>query len=228
MLIIPPEIRVPASQLDERVMLRLERCARICYKSEDKMDDEYSQSFLQRIVNSGHESVIEHEKVTALFIIDRGISHELVRHRIGSYSQESTRYCNYGKDRFGREISVIKPYFYIPGTETHALWEESCLLAEKNYLDLLDKGSTPQEARSILPTCLKTEIAVTYNIREWRHFFYMRCSTAAHPQMRQVAIPLLLLFQDKFKALFGKVAYDTAFPVEHYAEVLISDDLFNI
>ncbi len=228
MLVIPPEIRVPASQLDETIMLRLERCARICYKSEDKMDDDYNEAFLQRIVNSGHESVIEHEKVTVLFIIDRGISHELVRHRIGSYSQESTRYCNYAKDKFGSEITVIKPFFYIPGTENYSLWEQSCLLAEKNYLDLLGQGSTPQEARAILPTCLKTEIAVTYNIREWRHFFYMRCSPAAHPQMRQVAIPLLLLFQDKFKVLFDIIPYDTVFPVEHYAQVLISDDLFNV
>ncbi len=228
MLVIPPEIRVPASQLDEAVMLRLERCARICYKSEDKINDGYNEAFLQRIVNSGHESVIEHEKVTALFIIDRGISHELVRHRIGSYSQESTRYCNYAKDKFGSEITVIKPFFYTPETETYSIWEESCLLAEKNYLDLLAKGSTPQEARAILPTCLKTEIAVTYNIREWRHFFHMRCSPAAHPQMRQAAIPLLLLFQDKFKVLFDTIPYDTAFPVEHYAKVLISDDLFNI
>ncbi len=227
MLLMSPEVRVPASQLDEAVMLRLERCARICYKSEDKMDDKHNETFLQRIVNSGHESVIEHEKVTALFIIDRGISHELVRHRIGSYSQESTRYCNYGKDKFGSEISVIKPFFYTPGTENYTLWEQSCLLAEKNYLELLALGSTPQEARAILPNCLKTEIAVTYNIREWRHFFKMRCALAAHPQMRQVAIPLLLLFQDKFKVLFDTIPYDTAFPVEHYAQVVICDDLFN-
>jgi thymidylate synthase (FAD) len=228
MLIIPQEVRVPASQLDEGVMLRLERCARICYKSEDKMDDEYNTAFLQRIVASGHESVIEHEKVTALFIIDRGISHELVRHRIGSYSQESTRYCNYSKDKFGREISVIEPFFYSPGSLKYRLWEESCLVAEKNYLELLDQGSTPQEARSILPTCLKTEIAVTFNLREWRHFFYMRCSAAAHPQMRQVAIPLLLLFRERFQVLFDSVPYDTSFPLEHFASVYISDDLFNL
>jgi thymidylate synthase (FAD) len=111
MLIIAPEVRVPASQLDESMMLRLERCARICYKSEDKINEQHNSNFLQRIVASGHESVIEHEKVTVLFIIDRGISHELVRHRIGSYSQESTRYCNYSRDKFGNEITVIKPFF---------------------------------------------------------------------------------------------------------------------
>lgn len=228
MLIVAPEVRVPASQLDKNIMLRLERCARICYKSEDKMDDEYNRHFLQRIVDSGHESVIEHEKVTAFFIIDRGISHELVRHRIGSYSQESTRYCNYSRDRFSSEISVIKPFFYEVESPAYKLWEESCLMAEKNYLKLLKQGSNPQEARSLLPTCLKTEIAVTYNIREWRHFFQLRCSPAAHPQMRQVAIPLLLLFKDKFRVLFERVEYDSSFPRNHYAQVYVSDDLFNI
>ena len=228
MLIVAPEVRVPASQLDESMMRRLERCARICYKSEDKMDDEYNRNFLQRIVASGHESVIEHEKVTALFIIDRGISHELVRHRIGSYSQESTRYCNYSRDKFGSEISVINPFFYVEGSRAYKLWEESCLMAEKNYLELLQLGSSPQEARSLLPNCLKTEIAVTYNIREWRHFFQLRCSSAAHPQMRQVAIPLLLLFKDKFGALFDRIEYDSSFDRRHYAKVYVSDDLFNI
>jgi len=227
MIIRKPEVRLPASQLDEGIMLRLERCARVCYKSEDKIEDDYHRGFLSRIVNSGHESVIEHEKVTVLFIIDRGISHELVRHRIGSYSQESTRYCNYGKDKFGNEITVIEPYFYSPTTENYNLWEEACLLAEKNYMELLRNGSNPQEARTILPTCLKTEIAVTFNIREWRHFFKLRCSSAAHPQMRQVAIPLLLLFQDRIEVLFDNIEYDTSFPVEHYAKILITDDLFN-
>jgi hypothetical protein len=143
MLIIAPEVRVPASQLDESMMLRLERCARICYKSEDKINEQHNSNFLQRIVASGHESVIEHEKVTVLFIIDRGISHELVRHRIGSYSQESTRYCNYSRDKFGNEITVIKPFFYKEGSRAYELWKESCLLAEKNYLELLQLGSSP-------------------------------------------------------------------------------------
>ena len=228
MLIIAPVVRVPASQLDESMMLRLERCARICYKSEDKINEQHNSNFLQRIVASGHESVIEHEKVTVLFIIDRGISHELVRHRIGSYSQESTRYCNYSRDKFGNEITVIKPFFYKEGSRAYELWKESCLLAEKNYLELLQLGSSPQEARSLLPNSLKTEIAVTYNIREWRHFFQLRCSPAAHPQMRQVAIPLLLLFKEKFRVLFEQVEYDSSFDRQDYAQVYVSDDLFNI
>lgn len=226
MIIRPAEVRVPASQLQEELILRLERCARICYKSEDKITGPSDSGFLKRILNSGHESVIEHEKITVLFIIDRGISHELVRHRIGSYSQESTRYCNYSKDKFGHEITVIDPFFFTPGSIEYKLWEESCLMAEKNYLQLLANGAAPQEARAILPTCLKTEIAVTFNIREWRHFFNLRCAHAAHPQMRQAAIPLLLMFQEKLPALFEDIKYDKAFPVEHYAPIHITDDLF--
>lgn len=227
MIIRKAEVLVPASQLDEGMMLRLERCARICYKSENKIEQAYNPGFLRRIVNSGHESVIEHEKVTVFFIIDRGISHEIVRHRIGSYSQESTRYCNYSQNKFGNEITVIQPYFYEEGTVSYNLWKESCLLAESNYLRLLQEGSSPQEARSILPTCLKTEIAVTYNIREWRHFFAMRCSAAAHPQMREIAIPLLLLFQEKFFPLFDNIEYDRTFETQHYAPVAIVDDFFS-
>lgn len=227
MIIRSAEVRVPASQLDERIMLRLERCARVCYKSEDKITTASEPAFLKRIVKSGHESVIEHEKITVLMIIDRGISHELVRHRIGSYSQESTRYCNYSKDKFGNEITVIQPFFFAPGTTEYRLWEESCLLAEKNYLQLLANGATPQEARSILPTCLKTEIAVTFNIREWRHFFKLRCAYAAHPQMRQIAIPLLLLFQEKLPVLFADIEYDKSFPVQYYAKVHLTDDMFD-
>ena len=148
------------------------------------------------------------------------------RHRVGSYSQESTRYCNYSRDKFGNEITVIEPYFYV-GTDNYDSWQSSCKMAEKTYMELLGKGSSPQEARSVLPTCLKTEMAVTYNIREGRHFFALRCSAAAHPQMRQVAIPLLLLFADKLPGLFDGIKYDTAFPGEHYAEVLLTDDMFN-
>jgi thymidylate synthase (FAD) len=123
---------------------------------------------------------------------------------------------------------VIKPFFYKEGSRAYELWKESCLLAEKNYLELLQLGSSPQEARSLLPNSLKTEIAVTYNIREWRHFFQLRCSPAAHPQMRQVAIPLLLLFKEKFRVLFEQVEYDSSFDRQDYAQVYVSDDLFNI
>lgn len=125
------------------------------------------------------------------FICDRGVSHEIVRHRVASYCQESTRYCNYSKEGFGSEITVIKPCFLHPYTDGFNLWEEGCLFAEQTYFNLLECGCSPQEARSVLPNSLKTEVVMTANIREWRHFLKLRCSPAAHPQMREVALILL-------------------------------------
>ncbi|MEN6461822.1 MAG: FAD-dependent thymidylate synthase [Syntrophomonas sp.] len=228
MIIQKPQVLIPEIALEESVIKRLERYARTCYKSEDKMENTLNPNFLKNLLTRGHESIIEHEKATVLFIIDRGISHEIVRHRIAAYSQESTRYCRYSQDKFGNEITVIEPYFYVDNKETYGYWQEACLCAEKNYMALLKSGSSAQEARSILPNSLKTEIVVTYNLREWRHFFRLRCDTAAHPQMRQVAIPLLLLFQEKMPVLFKDIAYDTSFPREHYAEIIITDDVFNV
>lgn len=226
MIIENPRVLVPESEIGEDKTIKLERYARVCYKSEDKMQAGSGQKFLRMILNSGHESVIEHEKITVLFIVDRGISHEIVRHRIASYSQESTRYCNYGKDKFGNEITVIKPFFF-SDRENYKYWEEACLAAERSYMALLRNGYTPQEARSVLPNSLKTEIVVTYNLREWRHFLRLRCSKAAHPQMRQVTIPLLILFKNRLPLLFEDIEYDNDFAEEYYAEVIITDSLFN-
>jgi thymidylate synthase (FAD) len=216
---------VPRDELDDKKLVRLERCARICYKSEDRMGDDFNPRFLESILSRGHESVIEHEKVTVLFVVDRGVSHEIVRHRIASYSQESTRYCNYSQDKFGREITLIEPYF-LKDRPSYSLWKQACQTAEECYIKMLDEGCSPQEARSVLPNSLKTELAATFNMREWRHFFLLRCAAPAHPQMRQVAIPLLHLFQEKFPVLFNDIPYDESFPQEHYAEIIISDDQF--
>lgn len=225
MIIIKPQVLVPREELDDNKLIRLERCARICYKSEDRMGDTFNPRFLESILSRGHESVIEHEKVTVLFIVDRGISHEIVRHRIASYSQESTRYCNYSQDKFGSEITLIEPFF-LQDPESLALWQQACQAAEDCYIKMLDQGCSPQEARSVLPNSLKTELAVTFNMREWRHFFQLRCAVPAHPQMRQVAIPLLHLFQERFPVLFKDIPFDESFPREHYAQIIISDDQF--
>lgn len=228
MLVVSPQVLVPESELSLAKLRSIERYARICYKSEDRMDNDYNPRFLGSIIARGHESVIEHEKVTVMFVVDRGITHEIVRHRIGSYSQESTRYCNYSNNKFGNEISVIKPYFWENNEAAYEEWYKACLQAEASYFALLDMGSSPQEARSVLPTCLKTEIAVTFNLREWRHFFALRCSAAAHPQMREVAIPLLLLFKERLPIFFEDIDYDENFPMEHYAEILLTDSIFNL
>jgi thymidylate synthase (FAD) len=226
MIIRSAEVLVPVSELDTGKLKKIERYARVCYKSEDKMTEAGKESlFLPSILSRGHESVIEHEKVTVLFIIDRGVSHELVRHRIGSYSQESTRYCNYSKDKFGQEITVIEPCFFRE-TPRYALWETACRQTEQAYFALLEAGASPQEARAVLPNSLKTEIAVTFNMREWKHFFTLRAAVPAHPQMREVAVPLLLFFQEYFPAIFAGIDYDRGFPEQHRAPVRLSDDLF--
>lgn len=226
MIIEKPHIMVPADALGEELLTRLERYARVCYKSENQMREGSNPGFLKNLLKRGHQSIIEHEKATVLFVTDRGVTHELVRHRIAAYSQESTRYCSYNKDKFGNEITVIEPFFYNDRPDARVLWEEACLTAEKIYMTLLATGSSPQEARSVLPNSLKTEIVVTYNMREWRHFFRLRCDAAAHPQMRQVAIPLLLHFQRALPDLFDDIEYDRSFPEEHYASVILTDDIF--
>ena len=187
------------------IMKRIEEIGRVCYKSEDKITEDSYKKFLGNIIKRGHESVLEHCSVTMKFICDRGVTHEIVRHRIGSYSQESTRYCNYSNDKFGNEITVIKPCFFEKGSDKYRFWYIGCLEAETAYFNLICEGATPQEARSVLPNSLKTEIVVTYNIREWRHFFKLRCSKAAHPQMREVAKMAFEQFYKYMPELFADI-----------------------
>lgn len=173
------------------ILKKIEIAGRTCYKSESKATGDSCKKFVKGIIERGHESVLEHVSFSVKFICDRGVSHEIVRHRIASYSQESTRYCNYSKGDFGNELTFIKPEFFSeesPGNEVFIL---SCLDAEYAYFRLLSLGHKPEEARAILPNCLKTELVMTANIREWRHFLKLRSSKAAHPQMRELAIALL-------------------------------------
>lgn len=191
------------------ILQRIERYGRTCYKSEDKICHDSAQKFVRMIINSGHESVLEHEKVTVRVVCDRGVSHEIVRHRIASYSQESTRYCNYSKDKFGNEITVIEPIFFVAEESSSKLdvWLEAMIDIEKYYFKLIDLGATPQEARTVLPNSLKTEIVMTMNLREWRHFFKLRTSEAAHPQMLEIARPMLEEFKQKIPVVFDDITY---------------------
>ena len=197
------------SPIDEDTILsQLERIGRVCYKSEQNISKDSAKKFIQGIIKSGHESVIEHCSITVKFICDRGVSHEIVRHRIASYSQESTRYCNCSKDQFGNEITVIKPCFWDESSPNYLIWKKQMESIEKAYFDLLSNGAKPEEARSILPNSLKTEIVVTMNLREWRHFFKLRTSRRAHPQMREVAIMLLENFKTTLPTVFeAKVVF---------------------
>ena len=192
--------------IDGKVIVeRLEECGRVCYKSEDKIAEGSAEKFLANIVRRGHEAVLEHCSFTVKFIVDRGVSHEIVRHRMASYCQESTRYCNYSKDGFGNEITVIEPCYLEKGTAGWNMWMLGCESGEDAYFDLLEWGCTPQEARAVLPNSLKTEVVMTANIREWRHFLRLRTSPAAHPQIREVAVPLLHELQRLMPVLFDDI-----------------------
>lgn len=185
------------------ILKRLEECGRVCYKSEDKITDSSAPKFVANILKRGHEAVLEHCSFTVKFICDRGVSHEVVRHRLASYCQESTRYGNYGNK--GGEITVIRPCFFPEGSYQYSLWKGACSGAEHAYMELLNSGATPQQARSVLPNSLKTEVVMTANIREWRHFLKLRCSPAAHPQMREVALKLLEMVHTLIPVLFDDI-----------------------
>lgn len=205
MNIIEPGFCIDGVIDGKAILKKLECAARVCYKSEDKITDDSAQTLIRNIINRGHESVIEHETVTVRVVCDRGVSHEIVRHRIASYSQESTRYCNYFGDKFGNELTFIKPYFWEEDIEKYEIWKNTMQYIETAYMNLIAIGATPQEARSILPNSLKTEIVVTMNLREWRHFFKLRTGATAHPQMRQIAVPMLRKFQEIIPVIFDGI-----------------------
>lgn len=212
MKLISPSFTIEDAIDGENILLKLEKAGRTCYKSEDKITFDSAKKFIKGIMASGHESVIEHEKVSVRVICDRGVTHEIVRHRLASYSQESTRYCNYSKDKFGNEITVINPCFWRSGsaedTEKYAVWKASIEAIENSYFKLVELGASAQEARSVLPNALKTEIVMTMNLREWRHFFKLRTDQKAHPQMREIARPLLDEFKKLIPVIFDDIMID--------------------
>jgi len=210
MRILTPWFAFLAVPEPRAVLGLLEAAARTCYKSEDKMAPGSAETLLRRILRLGHESVIEHCAITVRLVCDRGVSHELVRHRLCSFSQESTRYANYAGERFGREITVIRPLFWSEDTAQYRVWLQAMAAAEQAYLELVDSGASPQEARSVLPQSLKTEVVMTANLRQWRHIFALRCAPAAHPQMRQIMLPLLMACQRRVPIVFDDLAEEFA------------------
>lgn len=205
MRVIAPRCEIIEMSDPKEIKKRIELYGRVCYKSENNINENSADNFIKNIIKSGHESVIEHEKVTVRIICDRGVSHEIVRHRIASYSQESTRYCNYSKDKFQNELTFIRPCFWEINSELYRIWTQQMQNAEECYIKLISLGAKPEQARSVLPNSLKTEIVVTMNLREWRHFFRLRTSERAHPQMREIAVPLLIKMQELLPAVFGDI-----------------------
>lgn len=189
----------------QSILRELEVIGRVCYKSEGLITDGSAERFVANLLRRGHESVIEHSRVTVRVICDRGVTHEIVRHRIASYSQESTRYCNYTQEKFGNDITYIRPFFWREDAEKYQLWLDTMQTIEDTYHKLISLGAKPEEARSILPNSLKTELVITMNLREWRHFFKLRTPGSAHPQMRELACPLLEAFKEKIPVIFDDI-----------------------
>lgn len=207
MKIISPGFEYITEPDGASILRNIELAGRVCYKSEDKITENSALKFAAGIIARGHESVLEHEKITIRFICDRGVTHEIVRHRLASYSQESTRYCNYSSGRFDSEVTFIKPCFWPEDSEQYKIWLSCMQAAEDNYIKLTELGAKPEETRSILPNSLKTEIVVTMDIRELRHFLRLRTDNAAHPQMRELVRPLLDDLKKRVPVLFDDINY---------------------
>ena len=205
--VISPSFEIINRPDGQEVLNHLELCGRVCYKSESGIGEGSAERLVRHMLSRGHESPIEHYSVSVRVICDRGVSHEWVRHRLASYSQESTRYCNYSQDKFGNELTFIKPYFAEPHTALYSTWVIAMAEAEKAYFDLLDFGAKPEDARSVLPNSIKTEFICTMNLREWRHFFRLRCAPAAHAAMREISIPLLAEFREMLPVVFEDIPF---------------------
>ena len=210
MKIVEPkyEILNDISEGGIKELQQIERVARVCYKSEDKItpDGESAKKLVSFLIKQEHEAMLEHSQLSVLFTCDRGVANELVRHRIASFAQESTRYCNYAGEKFGGELSFIKPYYIEKNTQGWFAWLATCNTAEDAYTAMVnDQKMRPEQARAVLPLCLKTEIVVTANYREWRNIFKLRTPVAAHPQMRQLMCPLLLEMQKKIPVVFDDI-----------------------
>lgn len=216
MRIVEPSFNIEWAPPPEALLEHLERCARTCYRSEGKIGAGTAERLIRSVIDRGHESVIEHAMITVRFVCDRGVSHELVRHRLASYSQESTRYVRYDGESETREVAFVAPCFWadpeLPRTGKHdmiglyALWFEAMERAEESYLALLKHGASPEQARSVLPNSLRTEIVMSANIREWRHVLRLRTSPRAHPQMREIMLPLAAELAERYPVLFGEFA----------------------
>ncbi len=189
----------------EKIMKHIERAGRVCYKSESRISDNSAEKFIANIIKSGHESVIEHSSVTFKIICDRGVLAEITRHRLASFSVESTRYNDYSNGKFDGELTFIKPNFWAEDDENFLLWKNTMSQLEKIYLEMRKNGARPEQARSILPNSLKTEIFMTANLREWRHFLKLRTSSRAHPQMRQVALKIYEILREKLPVIFSDI-----------------------
>lgn len=201
------EILTDISEGGVKELKLIELAGRTAYKSEDNISDDISSAkrFVHMIIKLGHESVLEHSILTVRFTCDRGVSHEIVRHRMAAYTQESTRYCNYASGKFGREITFVAPSRLSKDSIEYFEWYQACDEAEKNYIACMQLDMKPEQARAVLPMSVKTEVVMSANYREWRHFLQLRCTKAAHPDIRKLALELLCELQLRIPVVFDDI-----------------------
>ena len=215
--IIEPKIEIEEfNGID--IMKKLERACRTCYRSEDIIGEDTYKILLKGCINNGHESVLEHEKITVRFTTELGAYKDFTRHRLSSFSIESTRFCSYDKDKFNKEIKVINPK-YIIDPSIYQVWFKSCEIMEHNYMLMKKLGAKNDECREILNHSVSAEVVMTCNIREWRHILRLRCTKKVHPSLKVIFIPLLLLFKKEMPELFEDIDYDKDFNTDFYANI---------
>ena len=221
MKIVEPWIKVELFD-GKKIMRRIERACRTCYRSESKMSEDSYKNLLKNCITRGHESVLEHEKITVRLYCDIGVYKDLTRHRFGSFSIESTRYCSYDKDKYGNEIKCINPS-YIEDEEIYNVWKKAMEEMEKNYMKMKELNATTDMCRLILPHSTAAEVTMTANIREWKHILELRTTAHVHPAIRQLLIPLLKYFKEQMPEIFDSVEFDENFDPKYYAKLEIED-----
>ena len=223
MKIVEPWIKV--EKIDgKKIMKRIERACRTCYRSEGKITDDSYKKLLTNCITRGHESVLEHEKVTVRIYSDVGSYKDLTRHRFASFAVESTRYCSYDKDKYGNEIAFIDPV-YMEDKEIYEIWKKTMQEIENGYIKMKQLGATTDMCREILPHSTAAEYTVTANIREWKHILSLRTTKHVHPSIRQVLIPLLKYFKEEMPEIFADIEYDEDFKPEYYAKLSVEDEV---
>lgn len=223
MRIVEPWIKV--EKIDgTKIMKRIERACRTCYRSEGSITEDSYKKLLNNCITRGHESVLEHEKVTVRIYSDIGSYKDLTRHRFASFSVESTRYCSYDKDKYGNEIAFMNP-LYMEDKEMYETWKNTMQEIEKSYIRMKELGATTDMCRELLPHSTAAEYTMTANIREWKHILSLRTTKHVHPSIRQVLIPLLKYFKEEMPEIFNDVNYDEKFKQEYYAELIVEDEV---
>lgn len=191
------------------VLRRIEHCGRVSYMTWDKEAPGTASKFVEMIIRLGHESVLEHSSVTVIFVCDRSTAQQLTRHRIASFTMESQRYCNYSNDKFGNEITFVDPEFQIDSAEARAAcyktFEMQMYASEVAYFAMLNLGAKPEDARSVLPNCAACYVAVTANLREWRHIMKLRCEKHAQHNIRRLICELHKVFKNKIPCIVSDI-----------------------